>query len=104
MAEISRLHQQLQDKRLGVQSRNGIQKDLQRLERESQKILLDIKVCDPSMGSGHFLVEAVDYLTDEIILILNQYPEHNPILEMLNQGSSGFKGISKSNEKDKLII
>ena len=85
MAEISKLHQQLQDKRLGVQSRNGIEKDLQRLGRESQKTLLDIKVCDPSMGSGHFLVEAVDYLTDELILILNQYPQHNPILEMLNQ-------------------
>lgn len=85
MAEISKLHQQLQDKRLGVQSRKGIQKDLQRLEREAQKILLDIKVCDPSMGSGYFLVEAVDYLTDQLILILNQYPEHNPILEMLNQ-------------------
>jgi len=85
MVEINQLHQQLQDKRLGVQSRNGIQKDLQRLGRESQKTLLDIKVCDPSMGSGHFLVEAVDYLTDELILILNQYLEHNPILEMLNQ-------------------
>ena len=85
MAEISQLHQQLQDKRLGVQSRNGIQKDLQRLGREAQKTLLDIKICDPSMGSGHFLVEAVDYLTDELILILNQYLEHNPILEMLNQ-------------------
>ncbi|MEA5488399.1 MULTISPECIES: Eco57I restriction-modification methylase domain-containing protein [Pseudanabaena] len=85
MTEISQLNQQLQDKRLGVQSRNGIQKDLQRLGREAQTTLLDIKVCDPSMGSGHFLVESVDYLTDELILILNQYPEHNPILEMLNQ-------------------
>jgi hypothetical protein len=85
MTEISQLNQQLQDKRLGVQSRNGIQKDLQRLGREAQTTLLDIKVCDPSMGSGHFLVEAVDYLTDELILILNQYPENNPILEMLNQ-------------------
>ena len=85
MAEISKLHQQLQDKRLGVQSRNGIQKGLQRLGREAQTTLLDIKVCDPSMGSGHFLVEAVDYLTDELILILNKYLEHNPILEMLSQ-------------------
>ena len=85
MVEISQLHQQMQDKRLGVQSRNGLQKDLQRLEREAQTTLLDIKVCDPSMGSGHFLVETVDYLTDELILILNQYPENNPILEMLNQ-------------------
>ncbi len=92
MAEISRLYQQLADKRLGLQSRNGIQKELQRLGREAQTTLLDIKVCDPSMGSGHFLVEAVDYLTDEIILVLNQYPEHNPILEMLNQTRQSILG------------
>ncbi len=84
MTQISELHKQLADKRLGMQSRNGLQKDLQRLGREAQTTLLDIKVCDPSMGSGHFLVEAVDYLTDELILILNQYSEHNPILEMLD--------------------
>jgi len=35
------------------------------------------------MGSGHFLVEAVDYLTDELIQILNLYPEDNPVLTML---------------------
>ncbi|MEA5518089.1 Eco57I restriction-modification methylase domain-containing protein [Limnoraphis robusta] len=85
MAQITQLQNQLQDKRLGKQSINGLQKDLQRLEREAQSTLLDIKVCDPAMGSGHFLVEAVDYLTDELIGILTEYPEHNPVLEMLDQ-------------------
>ena len=85
MAEISDLHNQMQDKRLGVQSINGLRKKLQRLEREAQSTLLDIKICDPAMGSGHFLVEAVDYLTDELIGILTQYPEHNPVLEMLDK-------------------
>ena len=28
---------------------------------------LEIKVCDPSMGSGHFLVNLVDYLADRVI-------------------------------------
>ncbi len=85
MAEISDLHNQMQDKRLGVQSINGLRKKLQRVEREAQSTLLDIKICDPAMGSGHFLVEAVDYLTDELIGILTQYPEHNPVLEMLDK-------------------
>ncbi|MGG6297972.1 Eco57I restriction-modification methylase domain-containing protein [Leptolyngbya sp. AN02str] len=85
MAQITQLHEQMQDKRLGVQSINGLKKNLQRLEREAQSTLLDIKVCDPAMGSGHFLVEAVDYLTDELIRILTLYPEHNPVLEMLEQ-------------------
>jgi hypothetical protein len=29
--------------------------------------ILDLKVCDPAMGSGHFLVDLVDYLADRII-------------------------------------
>ena len=29
--------------------------------------LLDLKVCDPSMGSGHFLVNLVDHLADRVI-------------------------------------
>ena len=28
---------------------------------------LELKVCDPAMGSGHFLVNLVDYLTDQVI-------------------------------------
>ncbi|MFM6082947.1 MAG: DNA methyltransferase, partial [Dolichospermum sp.] len=85
MTQINQLHEKITDGRLGVQSRNGLQKDLQRLERQAQNTLLDIKICDPAMGSGHFLVEAVDYLTDELINILNEYSEHNPILEMLGK-------------------
>ncbi len=29
--------------------------------------ILDLKVCDPAMGSGHFLVGLVDYLADRVI-------------------------------------
>lgn len=28
--------------------------------------LLELKICDPAMGSGHFLVSLVDYLSDQI--------------------------------------
>ena len=30
------------------------------------KEILKLNICDPAMGSGHFLVEAVQYLADEI--------------------------------------
>ncbi|MBD2137566.1 Eco57I restriction-modification methylase domain-containing protein [Anabaena sp. FACHB-1237] len=83
MMQIHQLHEKMADGRLGVQSNKGLQKDLQRLERKAQNTLLDIKICDPAMGSGHFLVEAVDFLTDELIAILNEYPEYNPVLQML---------------------
>jgi len=29
--------------------------------------LLNLKICDPAMGSGHFLVSLVDYLADQIL-------------------------------------
>ena len=90
MEQITKLHSKLMDKRLGDQSWNGLGKDLKRLEREAQSTLLNIKVCDPAMGSGHFLVEAVDFLTDELIRILTQYPDHNPVLEMLEQTRSSI--------------
>ncbi|GAB4279910.1 MAG: hypothetical protein Kow0080_32410 [Candidatus Promineifilaceae bacterium] len=61
-----------------------LRRELEPLEKEAVTTLLDIKVCDPAMGSGHFLVEAVDYLTDRLIQILNQHPDHNPILTQLD--------------------
>lgn len=30
-------------------------------------MMLDLRICDPAMGSGHFLVSLVDYLSDEIL-------------------------------------
>ena len=38
---------------------------LQRLDPAER--LLELKICDPAMGSGHFLVHLVDWLTDRVI-------------------------------------
>ncbi|MDB9544568.1 N-6 DNA methylase [Microcystis aeruginosa CS-1036] len=83
MTEIATRRQESSDRRLGNLSQQGLEKELQRLEKKAIATLLDLKLCDPAMGSGHFLVEAVDYLTDELIQILNLYPEDNPVLTML---------------------
>ncbi len=34
----------------------------------------DVKVLDPAMGSGHFLVQAVDYITDRMVRFLDGFP------------------------------
>jgi hypothetical protein len=44
--------------------------------------LLDVKVLDPAMGSGHFLVAAVDYLTDEFSRVIVEL-EAVPVVEEL---------------------
>jgi hypothetical protein len=36
-------------------------------EHDPANLLLNLKICDPAMGSGHFLVSMVDYLADRII-------------------------------------
>ena len=36
--------------------------------------MLDLKVLDPAMGSGHFLVSAVDFLTDYIADLIEFAP------------------------------
>ncbi len=35
--------------------------------RDPAEKILELKVCDPAMGSGHFLVNLVDYLSDRVI-------------------------------------
>jgi len=44
--------------------------------------LFNIKVLDPAMGSGNFLVEAVDFITDKAIHFLNAFP-WNPVTAYL---------------------
>ena len=60
--------------------------------------LLDIQVLDPAMGSGHFLVEALNQITQWVIGILDKYPnhpllreiEHDRSLVLAEQGESGI--------------
>jgi type I restriction-modification system DNA methylase subunit len=45
---------------------------------------LNVRVLDPAMGSGHFLVEVVDYVTNRLIDFLNGWSE-NPVWAFLEQ-------------------
>lgn len=45
---------------------------------------LDVKVLDPAMGSGHFLVQAVDFITDRMLNFLNGFPD-NPVRASLSR-------------------
>ncbi|MFQ5706740.1 MAG: Eco57I restriction-modification methylase domain-containing protein, partial [bacterium] len=58
--------------------------------------LFDVKVLDPAMGSGHFLVEAVDFITDRLIDFLNGFP-WNPVTVLLEQMREAI--LSQMNEQ-----
>jgi len=45
---------------------------------------LNVRVLDPAMGSGHFLVEAVDYISNRLIDFLNGWSE-NPVWALLER-------------------
>jgi len=47
-------------------------------------VFFDLKVLDPAMGSGHFLVEAVDYITDRMADFLAAF-RWTPIVYELSQ-------------------
>jgi len=52
--------------------------------RELVERLFDFRTLDPAMGSGHFLVEAVDFITDRMLAFLNRFPV-NPVTFMLER-------------------
>lgn len=62
--------------------------------------LFDLRVLDPAMGSGHFLVEAVDFITDHLLDFLNAFP-WNPVLAELRRTRAT---ILEEMERQKVII
>lgn len=62
-------------KELGKKRRPKKEK-IKELERyDPSASILDLKICDPAMGSGHFLVSLVDYLADKILESLAESEE-----------------------------
>lgn len=53
------------------------------LGRDLALAFLEFRVLDPAMGSGHFLVRALDHLTDRMLEFLAAFPE-NPVRAMLD--------------------
>ena len=58
------------------------------VEGRSAEEVLALKVCDPAMGSGHFLVSLVDYLSDRVIEALAAAPEE----ETESHSAAGLNG------------
>jgi hypothetical protein len=80
---------------LDRQQRSALYADWERAARRARDAFLSIRVCDPAMGAGDFLLSSVDVLTDGIIAYLHAYhrdhPEvpraWNPITQLLDEVS-----------------
>jgi len=44
---------------------------------EKRKAILDMKILDPAMGSGHFLVEATDFLANKLVKYIEEGEEED---------------------------
>ena len=64
----NRAKQLANDKRTKAQRRAELQ------NLDPAEAVLDLKILDPAMGSGHFLVTAVDFLSDYIAELIEYVP------------------------------
>ncbi|MEO0207416.1 MAG: Eco57I restriction-modification methylase domain-containing protein [candidate division WOR-3 bacterium] len=51
-----------------------MREELKRMNDPVERIL-SLKVLDPAVGSGHFLVEVVNFLVDRILMVINRFEE-----------------------------
>ena len=65
-----------------------------------EDILLDLQIIDPSMGSGHFLVDATDQITRWVMHMAHRYP-NAPINKEV---SKTIKEVITENKKKKITI
>ncbi|MEK9629496.1 MAG: hypothetical protein VW455_10815 [Nitrospinota bacterium] len=81
-------------------------KELKKVDPTSA--ILELKICDPAMGSGHFLVSLVDYLADRILESLVESEEivdwldkensyASPLFEKINSIRDQIKQQAKEN-------
>jgi len=81
-------------------SRELHEKELRKAEGSLIDEILSLKVLDPAMGSGHFLVEATDFLARELLRILSGEPlvEHPKV--MVVRESLEPYGLKEPEEED----
>ena len=60
------------------------QETYKKFREELNEAFFDLKVLDPAMGSGHFLIEAVEYITDQMASFLASF-KWNPVIYELAQ-------------------
>lgn len=59
-------------------------RELRVLERRAVDTMLGLRVCDPAMGSAHFLVDVADWLTEQLVIHLEEFPG-NPVLRYVEE-------------------
>ncbi len=76
------------------------ERELRKAEGSLIDEILSLKVLDPAMGSGHFLVEATDFLARELLQVLSGEPLEEYSKEMVIRESAEPYGLKEPEEED----
>ena len=71
-------------KQSATSSIQGYRAKIREIEDKIFDSIFGISVLDPAMGSGHFLVHTVDFISDRIVSFLAGYPE-NPVIRKIHK-------------------
>jgi len=81
-------------------NREIYERELKKVEGNILDEILSIKVLDPAMGSGHFLVEATDFLARELLKALSGEPLEEHSKEMAIHEPSVPYVLKESDDED----
>jgi len=81
-------------------NRELLEKELKKVEGSFIDEILSLKVLDPAMGSGHFLVEATDFLARELLKVLSGEPLVEHAKEMVISETLQPYGLKEPEEED----
>lgn len=94
LREAQRKHSEAVQRQKGFQKQGMQGDDPEKVANTYSSVvdeLFDLRVLDPAMGSGHFLVEAVDFITDNMLKFLNAFP-WNPVIVELRRTRESILG------------
>ena len=100
--KVSKNIEELKEKIKGIRGANRefYERELRKAEGSLIDEILSLKVLDPAMGSGHFLVEATDFLARELLRILSGEPLAEHSKEMVIRESAEPYGLKEPEEED----
>src|SRR4030043_1961721 len=100
--KVSKNIEELKEKIKGARgaSREFHERELRKAEGSLIDEILSLKVLDPAMGSGHFLVEATDFLARELLRVLSGEPLEEHSKEMVIRESAEPYGLKETEEEE----
>ena len=79
------------------------------VENDPAASILKLRVLDPAMGSGHFLITAIDWLANQLgTLAEREWPEEprhfSPVLERLWELQEQYEGLSQETLLQRMVL